>query len=132
MGKFGDFLKEAGNSALASVTGGLSSGISGAVSGIFGNIGYGRRLKKQVEAQKELNEQAAQLNYEYGKKAHRTHTNECSTCTSEATATTVWRQCEGRQSRRDYPSDCYTVAAVWLAEEPEALAEAFRATPECP
>ena len=51
------------------MTGGLASGISGAVSGIFGNIGYGRRLEKQVEAQKQLNEQAAQLNYEYGEKS---------------------------------------------------------------
>lgn len=69
MEKFGEFLKGAKSNALAGVTGGLASGISGAVSGIIGNIGYGRRLKKQIEAQKELNEQAAKLNYEYGEKS---------------------------------------------------------------
>lgn len=62
MGWFGDALQ-------SGLSGGLSSGLSGAVSGLFGRIGYGSRLKKQVEAQKKLNEQAAQLNYEYGEKA---------------------------------------------------------------
>lgn len=32
-------------------------------------IGAGQRIKKQKEAQKELNEQAAKLNYDYGEKA---------------------------------------------------------------
>lgn len=62
MGWFGDALK-------SGLKGGISSGLSGAVSGLFGGIGYGNRLKKQVNAQKQLNEQAAQLNYEYGEKA---------------------------------------------------------------
>lgn len=62
MGWFGDALKDG-------VGGGLSSGIAGAVGGLIGGIGYGNRLKKQVKAQKQLNEQAAQLNYEYGEKA---------------------------------------------------------------
>ena len=75
-----------------------------------------------------LKEALSTMNTE--RKARRTPTNECSTCTSEATATTVWQQCEGKQSRRDCPSDYYTVEAVWLAEAPEVLAEAFRATPE--
>lgn len=62
MGWFGDALKEG-------IGGGLSSGIAGTVGGLIGSIGYGNRLKKQVNAQKQLNEQAAQLNYEYGEKA---------------------------------------------------------------
>ncbi len=62
MGWFGDALK-------SGLAGGLSSGLSGAVSGLFGGIGYGSKLKKQVNAQKQLNEQAAKLNYEYGEKA---------------------------------------------------------------
>jgi hypothetical protein len=62
MGQFGAALAEG-------LTSGLASGLSGSISSLIGNIGYGRRLKKQVEAQKKLNEQAAQLNYEYGEKA---------------------------------------------------------------
>lgn len=62
MGWFGDALKDG-------VSGGISSGIAGTVGGLLGNIGYGSRLKKQVKAQKELNEQAAQLNYQYGELA---------------------------------------------------------------
>lgn len=69
MGRFGDALKSVGNATADGITGGLTSGISGSISGLFGGIGYGGRLKKQVEAQKQLNEQAAQLNYEYGEKA---------------------------------------------------------------
>lgn len=50
----------------------ISAGI-GTGLGLIGNIGAGRRQKKAIEAQKnaqkELNEQAAQLNYEYGEKA---------------------------------------------------------------
>ena len=54
----------------------MSGGISGAIGaglGLLGSIGAGRRQKKAIEAQKnaqkELNEQAASLNYEYGEKA---------------------------------------------------------------
>lgn len=66
MGKFGEQLLGAVSGGL---TGGLASGISGSVGGLLGNIGYGRRVKKQLNAQKQLNEQAASLNYEYGEKA---------------------------------------------------------------
>lgn len=49
------------------------SGLIGAGLGLLGNIGAGNRqrkaIKAQKEAQKELNEQAASLNYEYGEKA---------------------------------------------------------------
>nr|DAW54235.1 MAG TPA: hypothetical protein [Microviridae sp.] len=62
MGWFGEALQ-------SGLKGGLASGISGAIGGLIGNIGYGNRLKKQVNAQKQLNEQAAKLNYEYGEKA---------------------------------------------------------------
>ena len=51
----------------------ISTGISGAIGtglGLLGSIGAGKRQKKAIEAQKnaqkELNEQAASLNYEYG------------------------------------------------------------------
>ena len=47
--------------------------IIGAGLGLLGNIGAGKRqrkaIKAQKEAQKELNEQAALLNYQYGEKA---------------------------------------------------------------
>lgn len=50
----------------------ISAGI-GTGLGLLGNIGAGKRQKKAIEAQKnaqkELNEQAASLNYEYGEKA---------------------------------------------------------------
>ena len=50
----------------------ISAGI-GTGLGLLGSIGAGRRQKKAIEAQKnaqkELNEQAASLNYEYGEKA---------------------------------------------------------------
>lgn len=50
----------------------ISAGI-GTGLGLIGGIGAGRRQRKAIEAQKnaqkELNEQAAQLNYEYGEKA---------------------------------------------------------------
>lgn len=62
MGNFGDNLKS-----------GLGSGIAGAALGLIGSIGAGKRQRKAIEAQKnaqkELNEQAASLNYEYGEKA---------------------------------------------------------------
>lgn len=49
------------------------SGLIGAGLGLLGKIGEGRRQRKAIEAQKnaqkELNEQAASLNYEYGEKA---------------------------------------------------------------
>lgn len=54
----------------------ISTGISGAIGtglGLLGSIGAGRRQRKAIEAQKnaqkELNEQAVELNYEYGEKA---------------------------------------------------------------
>lgn len=54
----------------------ISTGISGAIGaglGLLGSIGAGKRQRKAIEAQKnaqkELNEQAASLNYEYGEKA---------------------------------------------------------------
>lgn len=54
----------------------MSTGISGAIGaglGLLGSIGAGKRQRKAIEAQKnaqkELNEQAASLNYEYGEKA---------------------------------------------------------------
>ena len=53
-----------------------SAGISEAIGtglGLLGSIGAGKRQRKAIEAQKnaqkELNEQAASLNYEYGEKA---------------------------------------------------------------
>ena len=50
------------------ITAGIGAGL-----GMLGSIGAGRRQKKAIEAQKnaqkELNEQAASLNYEYGEKA---------------------------------------------------------------
>ena len=50
----------------------ISAGI-GTGLGLIGSIGAGKRQRKAIEAQKkaqkELNEQAAQLNYEYGEKA---------------------------------------------------------------
>lgn len=69
MGWIGDALKSVGNATADGLTGGLTSGLSGAISGIFGGIGAKKRLKRQVDAQKQLNEQAAKLNYEYGEKA---------------------------------------------------------------
>lgn len=69
MGNFGNYLRSAGNAISDGLTGGLASGISGAISGLFGGIGAKKRLKRQVNAQKQLNEQAAKLNYEYGEKA---------------------------------------------------------------
>lgn len=69
MGLFGDLLKSGASVAADGMTGGLASGISGAVSGLFGALGAGKKEKRQLEMQKELNEQAAKLNYEYGEKA---------------------------------------------------------------
>ena len=54
----------------------IDAGISGAIGtglGLLGGIGAGKRQRRAIEAQKnaqkELNEQAASLNYEYGEKA---------------------------------------------------------------
>lgn len=62
MGIFGDSLMS-----------GLGSGIIGTGLGLLGSIGAGKRQRKAIEAQKnaqkELNEQAAELNYQYGEKA---------------------------------------------------------------
>ena len=60
MGKFWEGVKTIGGSV---IKGGLTSGLTGAISSLFGGD------KKQLEMQKELNEQAARLNYEYGEKA---------------------------------------------------------------
>ena len=66
MGKFSDSL-------LSGLGSGLGSGLIGTGLGLLGSIGQGRRQKKALEAQKkaqmELNEQAAELNYQYGEKA---------------------------------------------------------------
>jgi hypothetical protein len=59
MGWFGDALKSAGNATADGLTGGLASGITGAVGGLFGMIGAKKRMQRQVDAQKQLNEQAA-------------------------------------------------------------------------
>ena len=56
MGKFWDSVKGV-------IGGGLTSGLTGAITSLFGGD------DKQLEMQKELNEQAAELNYEYGEKA---------------------------------------------------------------
>lgn len=69
MGLFGDLLKSGASAAADGMTGGLASGISGAISGLFSAIGAGSKERRQLEMQKELNEQAAKLNYEYGEKA---------------------------------------------------------------
>lgn len=60
MGKFWEGIKTTGGSA---IKGGLTSGLTGAITSLFGGD------KKQLEMQKELNEQAARLNYEYGERA---------------------------------------------------------------
>lgn len=57
----------------SSIGGGAITAGIGAGLGLLGNIGAGKRQRKAIEAQKnaqkELNEQAASLNYEYGEKA---------------------------------------------------------------
>lgn len=62
MGKFGN-----------AVVQGLGSGIVGAGLGLIGSIGAENRREKAIQAQKEaqmeLNEQAAKLNYQYGEQA---------------------------------------------------------------
>lgn len=62
MGKFGE-----------SVISTLGSGIIGTGLGLLGNIGAGKRREKAIQAQKEaqmeLNQQAAELNYQYGERA---------------------------------------------------------------
>lgn len=69
MGWFGNALKSVGNVAADGLTGGLASGITGAIGGLFGGIGAKKRTRRQIDAQKELNEQAAKLNYKYGEMA---------------------------------------------------------------
>lgn len=50
--------------------GGIISGVGGFFGGLLGNIGANKRTKKQIqqqeESQRRLNEQAAELNYNYG------------------------------------------------------------------
>ena len=66
MGKFSDSL-------ISGLGSGLGSGLIGTGLGLLGSIGQGRRQRKAIEAQKgaqmEPNQQAAELNYEYGEKA---------------------------------------------------------------
>ena len=61
-----------GNIGESAVNTGVSGLIGGAL-GLLGKIGAGKRQRRAIEAQKnaqkELNEQAASLNYEYGEKA---------------------------------------------------------------
>lgn len=63
-----DWSKIGENAINAGITGAIGTGL-----GLLGGIGAGRRQRKAIEAQKnaqkELNEQAASLNYEYGEKA---------------------------------------------------------------
>lgn len=67
MSKFWDKAKGVGGNlisgGLSGITGGLASGLTGAITSLFGGD------KKQLEMQKELNEQAARLNYQYGEMA---------------------------------------------------------------
>lgn len=69
MGKFENFLNMAGNGIVGSALGGVGKTIGG----IFGSIGAGARMRKNIKAQEEaqmrLNEQAAKLNYQYGEEA---------------------------------------------------------------
>lgn len=69
MGKFGNFLNMAGNGIVGSALGGVGK----ATGGVFGSIGAGARMRKNIKAQEEaqmrLNEQAAKLNYQYGEQA---------------------------------------------------------------
>lgn len=60
-----------GEQLLGGLTNGLTSGVSGLVGGAISGIGsmLGIGAKRQLRQQKELNEQATQLNYEYGEKA---------------------------------------------------------------
>lgn len=66
MGKFSDSL-------ISGLGSGLGSGLIGTGLGLLGSIGQGKRQRKAIQAQKEaqmeLNQQAAELNYEYGEKA---------------------------------------------------------------
>lgn len=76
MGKAKDFLSslgngflEAGSSALTGGFGGIiSNGIGSIVSSLFGPS-VAKQIRLQKEAQMELNQQAAELNYEYGEKS---------------------------------------------------------------
>lgn len=69
MGKFENFLNMTGSS----IIGGALGGVGKAIGGIFGSIGAGARMRKNIKAQEEaqmrLNEQAAKLNYQYGEQA---------------------------------------------------------------
>ena len=59
MGWLGDALKSVGNATADGLTGGLTSGLSGVIGSLFGGIGAKKRMQRQVDAQKQLNEQAA-------------------------------------------------------------------------
>lgn len=67
-----EFLKNVGEALGGAVVGGLRNGLSGAIgSGLGALFGPSRKklLQEQLTAQKELNKQAAELNYQYGEKA---------------------------------------------------------------
>lgn len=64
MGQFGKQLLDA---AASGITSGITGGISTGLSGVFNSIFNGP--KKQARLQKELQENAARINYEYGEKA---------------------------------------------------------------
>lgn len=76
MGKAGDFMSSLGSGLLSAganaLTGGLGGLISGGLSSIASSL-FGPSISKQIrlqkEAQMELNEQAARLNYDYGEKS---------------------------------------------------------------
>ena len=65
MGFFGNIL----NAGKTGFTGGVSGGVSASVAGRFNRIGLKSRERRQLRMQKELNEQTAQLNYDYGEQA---------------------------------------------------------------
>ena len=69
MGFFGNLIKGVAGGVVGGVSGGISGGISSTVGGAFSGIGRKKREQRQLKMQKELNEQVAQLNYDYGEKS---------------------------------------------------------------
>lgn len=65
MGLFGDIK----NATTGGISQGIGGGVGGLVGGLFGMIGQKKREKRYLNMQKELQEQAAKTNYEYGEKA---------------------------------------------------------------
>lgn len=66
MGVFGAALKAIGTSAINSAGSAIGGSIGAATGGLLGGIGRKKRERRQVDLQKELNENAAELNYKYG------------------------------------------------------------------